>query len=549
LWVSFLALLTVGPWLLPGYIFGTDFAGPRHYPFPASVTSYAGLQVVLALAAIALPGEVVGKLLIVAVLGTAGLAAYCALPAGGFAPRAAAAVIYMFNPFVYDRLAYGQLTVLAGYAVLPLVAHAIRRLMLEPGARQALVVAAALAMISVLDVHLGIVAAMLSVVLAVVHVAMERKDPTRVARLAGYTLLSAIVALVASAYWLLPILFGVGTQARTLTRIGPNDLNVFRTVADPRLGLFPNVLGLFGFWGEATGRFVSAKDFVPWWPAVLLVLLAVAIVGAIVAWRGTVPDLVGARPWVLGLVLAGMAAAILEMGVSDPRTAPVVNALDTIFPPYRGMRDAEKWAALLALVYAQLMPIAMTAAINWGRDWFRNGTRREFAAAAPMALVLALQLYYGNALLYGMHGEVRPSAYPDGWYAADRALAADPDPGRGVFLPWHGYLALSFVKNTDRIVASPAPQFFSIPVVASQDLETAGIARPSDDPDQAAIQRLVTGAGRADWASVLADRNIKYVLLAREVDWSDYSYLDSQAGLVLVKDYGSILVYRNLMWH
>ena len=44
---------------------------------------------------------------------------------------------------------------------------------------------------------------------------------------------------------------------------------------------------------------------------------------------------------------------------------------------------------------------------------------------------------------------------------------------------------------------------------------------------------------------ILAARNVKYVLLAREVDWSSYGYLDSQPGLVRVGDYGSIVLYRN----
>jgi hypothetical protein len=535
--------------LLPGYIFGTDFAGPRHYPFPSSLTSDAGLQFVLAVAGLALPADLVGKALIVGVLGTAGITAYHALPIGGFAPRAAAALIYMVNPFVYDRLAYGQLTVLAGYAVLPLVASAIRQLMLEPGIRRALEAAAVLALIGILDVHVAIIAATLSGVLAATHLAIQGGSWARVAHLAGYLLLSACAALAASLYWLVPILLGVGTQARTLARIGAGDLNAFSTLADPRLGLLPNILGLFGFWAEDTGRFASAKDFVTGWPVMLLVLLTFTIAAAVVGWRNAIPGFVSARPWVVGLVFAGIVAAILEMGVSNPHTAPVVTALDAVFPPYRGMRDAGKWAALLALVYALLVPIAMSAAIGWSRARFQSGTRTEVAAAVPIALLLAVQLYYGNSVLYGMHGQVRPSSYPVGWYAADQALAADPHPGRAVFLPWHGYLALSFIKNTNQIVASPAPQFFSIPVVASQDLEIAGIAPPSDDKDQVVIRGLVADAGRTDWGAALAERNFKYVLLAREVDWRDYAYLDNQSALVLVKDYGSIIVYRNVMWH
>ena len=39
------------------------------------------------------------------------------------------------------------------------------------------------------------------------------------------------------------------------------------------------------------------------------------------------------------------------------------------------------------------------------------------------------------------------------------------------------------------------------------------------------------------------------MLFAREVDWRNYSYLSEERGLELVADYGSIVVYRDLLWH
>ncbi|HEX2712295.1 MAG TPA: hypothetical protein VHM88_08740, partial [Candidatus Acidoferrales bacterium] len=161
--------------------------------------------------------------------------------------------------------------------------------------------------------------------------------------------------------------------------------------------------------------------------------------------------------------------------------------------------------------------------------------------------VMVLPLYYGNGILYGMHRQILPSAYPSGWYAADRVLATDPHPGRAVFLPWHGYLELSFVRNANRVVASPAPLFFSVPVVASQDLEIPGIP-PRENPDQMFLATLVAHGPTIDWAPQLAAHGFKYVLLARELDWKDYGYLDQQPGLQLVHDFGSIELYVNALW-
>jgi hypothetical protein len=71
-----------------------------------------------------------------------------------------------------------------------------------------------------------------------------------------------------------------------------------------------------------------------------------------------------------------------------------------------------------------------------------------------------------------------------------------------------------------------------------------GIPLPSD-PDQVAVSNLVRDGPAGAWAQGLTDRGVKYVLLARTVDWKSYGYLDSTSGLVKVADFGSIVLYRN----
>ena len=93
------------------------------------------------------------------------------------------------------------------------------------------------------------------------------------------------------------------------------------------------------------------------------------------------------------------------------------------------------------------------------------------------------------------------------------------------------------------VIANPAPGFFSIPVVVSGDPEVAGIPPPGSE-DQRAVQALVNAGGTGDWGRVLASRNIRYVVLAKELDWENFQYLDQQAGLKRVADYGSVVLYR-----
>jgi hypothetical protein len=349
--------------------------------------------------------------------------------------------------------------------------------------------------------------------------------------------------VVVSAYWIVPLIGGSGTTASTLAGIGSGDLAAYAAVPDHQLGLLPNLLGLYGFWAENTGRFTSMKAFVPLWPVILMALLAVGAIGAVAAFRQRRDRL---APWVAGLLVTMAIGLILEAGVSQPLTSGLVTWLDAHLAFYRGMRDAGKWAALLALVYSQLVGLGAAAILHWLQERRSGGASSTWVSSVAIGLLLAFPLYYGNGLLYGMHGEIVPSQYPPGWYAVDRVLAADSHPDRTLFLPWHEYMSLSFVRNQNSVVASPAHSFFSVPVVVSADPEVPGIAPPFD-LDQTAIMSLVAAGGQGHWAQVLAARDVKYVLLAREADWSSYGYLDNQPGLVRVGDYGSIVLYRNTL--
>ena len=541
LWSAFLALLVAGPWLAPGYLFGTDWPGPRHLSFPTDAASWAPLQALLAFASQSVGGELTGKLLIVGALLGAGATAFRALPVGGFVPRAAAATIYVVNPFVYGRLHYGQLFLLAGYAVLPWAALRLRELLTEPRAVSAIVAAISFGAVGVLSLHLFLVAAIFATAMVLAYTIAAADKASYLIRVLPSLFLTLVMTMAVSAYWVIPVLLGKGREGTTVAAIGSGDLRAYAAVADERWGLLPNVLGLYGFWAENAGRFASMKVFVPLWPLVLVVILAVAAAGTAWAFRQRRGHL-GA--WVAGLLVAAGIAVVLEMGVSSPVTRGLATWMDATIPIYRGMRDAGKWAGLLALVYSQLFGLGAAATIGWVRALPRPGAKIEWLGGVAMSLLLAVPLYYGNGVLFGMHAEIRPSQYPPGWYQADRVLAADGHPGRVLFLPWHEYMSYTFIQNENKVVASPAPTFFSVPVLVSADPEVPGITPPTDR-DQLAISNLVHTGPQAPWAKVLATLGVKYVLVAHEVDWPAYQYLVNEQGLVKVADYGSIVLYRN----
>src|SRR5690349_13833047 len=190
------------------------------------------------------------------------------------------------------------------------------------------------------------------------------------------------------------------------------------------------------------------KQFVPGWLVALGLVVALAAIGVATIIRGRVAGpFESSGAWLAGLISAGVVAVVLSVGVADVHVALLVNWLDSVFPPYRGMRDAQKWDAVVAFLYSQLIPFGAMYLSTLLRQNVGNVSRRDVAIGLVTALTIALPLYYGNGLLYGMHQQIQTSEYPAGWFAADRLLANDPNPGRTVILPWHGYLPLSFVAN------------------------------------------------------------------------------------------------------
>jgi len=544
-WASLLTLLVAGPWVRGGYLFGTDWPGPRRFGLPAGLSSSAPVQVLLATMSWVVGGEATGKLFAFGLVFLAAWLAFRAVPTQDVFARAAGSALYVFNPFVFDRFHYGQLFLLAGYALLPWIAVRLRVLYRDPGPKTGLLAALSLWLVASFTIHLALVAAVLGAALLVAHLVAARGRAAYARRLVPGLLTAVIASLLASAYWIVPTVTGRGPEGAVISATGPAELAAYAAVPDPHLGLVPNLLGLYGFWAENSGRFTSLKQFVPFWPLILILILAVCALGAATTLRRRADPL---APWVAGLLAAAAMALLLEMGISHPLTSGFVRWLDATVPVYRGMRDAGKWAAMLALVYSQLGGLGVAAIMGWTRSGKKREVDSQWAGAVAAGLLLALPVYYGNGLLFGLHGEITPSAYPSGWYAADRVMAADPNPGTALFLPWHEYLGLSFVENQNRVIASPAPTFFSVPVLVSANPELPGVAPPSD-PAQAAITGLLGSGEQGDWAQVLADLGVKYVVLAREADWASYQFLDRQPDLVLVGDYGSIVLYRNSLWH
>ncbi len=217
-------------------------------------------------------------------------------PAASWVRITAAQLLFCVNPFVFDRLYAGQIGILLGYAILPLGIRALIEAR-SGGWRCWLKVGLWWVVLLSCAPHFAWIFALPVAVVGLMNLGHWRV-------ILGIAL-SVLVAFLATIYVL--VAAGVGGVG---LKVGPRNLEAFRTAADPHLGLFVNVIGLYGFWRLGP---TLAKQVITGWPILLLVLIVVIVYGYIVHWRrakGSWND----QQVVILLVVIGLGGAILAMG-------------------------------------------------------------------------------------------------------------------------------------------------------------------------------------------------------------------------------------------
>jgi hypothetical protein len=172
-------------------------------------------------------------------------------------------------------------------------------------------------------------------------------------------------------------------------------------------------------------------------------------------------------------------------------------------PPARGFREPQKAVALLVFAYAFLGAAAV-------EDLVAGGRSRPRRIALTM-LLAALPLVYGYR---GLWGRMATSSYPVSWAEADRLLARESHGTRTLFLPWHGYTALSFAHH--RVVGNPSTSYFHSRVLASRDVGEGVAAADNADPVDAYVSALLARGPRLPrLGACLAPIGIRHLLVAK----------------------------------
>ena len=484
-----LGLLALGPGLGRGFLLSYDMVFVPRMPFSAALLGLTGgppravpSDAVVAVASLALPADIVQKiiLLLIFVLACSGAAALldsawtAARGAdGGSAPmlaRLAAGVCYAWNPYVAERLLIGQWALLLGYAGLPWVMRILCTGPERIGLRRLVCV--------LIPAAIGTFIAMCVTALAAVPAALSAGPRARrlVTVLAGLALLSLP--------WLIPAL-------AVPVHTDPRGVDGFAARADTPFGRVGSLLLLSGIWNAQTVPRGYGGGSSTFW-----LLVVVASLCGFALWAGRLRA---------GLGLAALAGLfVAAIGVTSAGRA-ALRDLVAAWPGFAVLRDGPQFLPPLALAEA----IGLGALVGRIPRTARTTGAARFAGAALGAMAVLAPVVLLPGMAWGMAGRLRPAQYPADWLRARQVIDGDPARGSVLLLPWAAYRRYPW--NGGEAVFDPWARFTAREVISNDALDVGSLTLAPESADSIRLNRIVTAPGPL--TGVLRAAGVRYVVV------------------------------------
>jgi len=508
---ALIALVLIYPSFQRGYVFLLDWMVIPNISLADINFSIDSIGIILyKLLAIALGFGAVQRAVLFSVIFFAGIAGFrLAKRTNNIFAQYFAGVFLIFNPFLYARIV--EQPNIAGGAVLFFWFLIYFLEHLEKNNRRKLILASVFGALSIsFSIH-NIFFIGLAMVILLGFDYLKKRDWGFILKTA---LVIGVMIVLLNCNWIFSFLSGDIRGAGGIGRFTSADWETFKTQSIGDHSVYSTVLALQGYWGEYQDRFVSIQDN-PLWSTAFIFILALAFFGAIKSWKK--------NPFAKPLAILFFAAFALAVGVASPIFKPMAVFLYEHIPLYIGLRESQKWVALLVFIYAYFG--------GWGIKYLLEIEKIKNYKKEIGIFCAILPIIFSFSAIRGMHGHFTPHEFPVEWHEAKKYLDENPTDGKILFLPWHSYMKFDFAGKN---IVNPAQDFFGKNVIWGSNTEFGRVYSHSLDEQTLTIEKYVAQKDNpvlkinyANFSEDMQKMGIQKIMLSKTEDWQKYLWLDT----------------------
>lgn len=478
-WSLVLTLLLLGPALGPGYLLSYDMVWvpdlalrPDFLGVGSGLPRAVPSDAVVALLDEVVPGMLLQKLVLIALLVVGGVGAMRLTDRTSLGAQLVALTLYQWNPFVAERLLIGHWPVLVGYAVLPWVILAAQRWRATGKLPSALWYL----------VPLGCLSAGAGLVTAVALLAFAAS------RSARRWALAATLVVAGNAPWLVS-----GALHAAVAVTDPAGAGVFALHGEGAVPAPLAALGLGGIWNAEVVP-SSRTGAAGWVSLVLLVTLVGVGLRHWIRYAGRRDVAAFTTCW-----FVGWGVAVLTWAAPDQMAWLVAHV-----PGAGVLRDGSRMLALCA-------PL-LVAVAGHGAARLLGGVVRAARPATAVAMLLA-PIAVMPDVAFGLSGRLSSADFPADYHRAREAMAQEVGSGAPtdvLLLPLSSYRQPGW--NDGHKVLDPVGRFLEPDFVAADDLFVSGRRIAGEDPRARAAAKVLQRPTPEQRSGGLVELGIGYVV-------------------------------------
>mgnify|MGYP007016093768 CR=1 FL=1 len=349
------------------------------------------------------------------------------------------------------------------------------------------------------------------------------------------------------------VIFNINTIVQTISKdnktssfvqnnITTADLKAFATSGKYGTQSFFNVLSMSGFWGKDQFRYTDlTKNNFAWnfsFGAIFVIFIFGYVKSFSYFWK---EKNIKKAPIVFGIIF--LISLTLAIGIKAPICKQISEFLFNYFPFYKGLREPQKWVSVLNVIYIIFISIGIQKALEQKSINNNKNNKNAFLLFFIFVVILRAPLMFFN-----FNSQLDTKHYPNDWYEINDIIYYESNcESNTLFLPWHMYMNFKFVNEKDinrGIIANPASIFFKCPTIIGTNMEWGGIYDNSGDERGNDILNNFLQKNGIDAKDVLDKYNIKYIILAKEVNYENYSLLQILPYLELKKETNNLYLFK-----